>query len=816
MTPPNSPSANSPYNLPLSAYQDLPSAHSRVTGLPHSTTNPPNPLATIPPVTAPESERVGWLLQSAARGRAFLASQPAFPFIEMAARILQGFEAEGSGGLDQSTGKPTTRRARIRLNQIKRIVKEVVATMHNMNPEVKYTNNSEDDPFFNDLVDQLNGRWKTWWKGNTFPAARIKEALQHAATAMGYINPIWRDEIFGSNEADIDLKVYGPGDVLPDQITDDWDLQKAYAVHCYERMPTLRLRQLWYQQANRILPNTPALTDNSVRGVGTQPTGVRGWIGQAQSAIGGLLGGNWIDSDKQAGSGAKQLAGKMNVNSFQYTDLYITYVMDGTCNESGQLLYAKQFTDTDEEHLPTTVRDYVVPPMGVEVKINPDSKEPPRMYSYNDCMMYPSRRMIIWTQNSILYDGPSFWHHGQVPLIKVELDPWVWSYMPSSIVEENREAQAGLTSILRGWIDAVNLRLKPPMKVKRGAFSPGVLATKDFRNPGEVVEYDPKYGDDVLSPMVPYQNYDMGDKTIEVAEYIRTFMNHNIGAEDFSSLAKLNQIPDADGIEKLMQAMGPLMSDYAASLEKSMTQLGYQCSWLWMQFDTTARRLRVNGPTGMLDSEVDWQPGNIVPAEIPGASDLDNSSFFRRLRYVARRIGFFITPQSIFNLTDWKRKMVMLQLFREPNFKMDSQTLAEVMGIEGYGTLPGATIIERWVEEQRMTAQFTTDLQIQAMQKQIVAQMVAMVQGQAAQGIAAQQLQGEGAITPEQQLMMAAQQLAGGGEDGEGGGGMAALGAAAGSGRSPGRPSSGQEPPQLINKVNPDGTTRQVISESGS
>jgi hypothetical protein len=96
---------------------------------------------------------------------------------------------------------------------------------------------------------------------------------------------------------------------------------------------------------------------------------------------------------------------------------------------------------------------------------------------------------------------------------------------------------------------------------------------------------------------------------------------------------------------------------------------------------------------------------------------------------------------------------------------------------------------------------------------------VAMVQGQAAQGIAAQQLQGEGAITPEQQLMMAAQQLAGGGEGEQGGGGMgggAALGAAAGSGRGPGRPSSGAEPPQLINKVNPDGTTRQVISESGS
>lgn len=119
-----------------------------------------------------------------------------------------------------------------------------------------------------------------------------------------------------------------------------------------------------------------------------------------------------------------------------------------------------------------------------------------------------------------------------------------------------------------------------------------------------------------------------------------------------------------------------------------------------------------------------------------------------------------------------------------------------------------------------MTAQFTTDLQIQAMQKQIVAQMVAMVQGQAAQGIAAQQLQGEGALTPEQQLMMAAQQLAGeegvGGEGGGGGMGGAALGAVAGSGRGPGRPSSGAEPPQLINKTNSDGTTRQVISESGS
>ena len=735
--------------MPLQNYHDLPSHTTRVTGLPTNTTNPPNPLQTCPPVTSPESERVAWLLQSAARGRAFLASQPAFPFIDIAARILQGMEAEGSGGITQTDGKPTSRRARIRINQIKRIVREVIATMQNMNPECKFTNNSEIEGFFDELVDTLNQRWEIWWKGNTFPAGQIKQALQHAATSLGYINPIWQDEIFGSNEADIQLKIYGPGDVLPDQITDDWDLQKAYAVHCYERIPTLRLRQLWWQQADRILPNTPALTDNSVRGTGTSPQGIRAWIGQAQSAVFSMLSGySGLESDKQAGSGAKALAGKMNVNSFQYTDLYITYIMDGTCNLYDKPLFAKQFTDTDIEHLPTEVRDYVVPPLGVEVKLEPNSPEPPRKYSYNDCMLYPSRRMIIWTQNSILYDGPSFWHHGQVPLIKVELDPWVWSYMPSSIVEENREAQAGLTSILRGWIDAINLRLKPPMKVKRGAFSPGQLASKDFRNPGELVEYDAKYGDDVLSPISSYQSYEVSRESLEAAQFIRDFMNHNIGAEDFSSLAKLNQVPDADGIEKLMQAMGPLMSDYAASLEKALTQLGYQCLWLWMQFDTTARRVRVQGPKKMLDSEVDWQPGNLVPARIPGASDFDNSSFFRRLRYIARRVSFSITPQSIFNLTDWKRKMAVLQLFREPNMKIPSSYVAKVFGIEGYGSFEGATHLAEWLAEQQATAQVTTDIQIAAMQKQIVAQAVALVQAQAAQGITAQQLQSEGAIGP--------------------------------------------------------------------
>lgn len=445
-------------------YQQLPSQNrfgtSHIPG--QSTANASAAMDLMcPAFDRPDAEKIAWLQGSVARGRNFLSQQPVAPFIDLATKILMGMEVEGDGGMVQKDGTPSKRRSTSRINEISRMILEVVDNMHNLKPKWFYEMLGGDvdaNKKFQQVVNQMNARLAVWWTGSTFPATKIKEALQQAATASGYLIPVWTKELFGSGDEDVELKVAGPQDVIPDGITDDWDLQKAQAVHIYERCPTARLRALWWEQAQFILPTTPLGADNSVRGNGMLPSGMRGFMNFASSSLFSALGMSGFASDKQATTGmGRMVQTKLGLTSFPVTDLYISYLQDSTVNTSGRVVWANEFTRTDTAHGLNLVRDYPVPPNGVPVRIhnseeaktNPyfsddqSSLRHPKQYTYTDCMLYPTRRMLIWTVDRVLYDGPNFDHHGQVPAIKIDLRHWTWSYLGTGLVRQNISPQIG-------------------------------------------------------------------------------------------------------------------------------------------------------------------------------------------------------------------------------------------------------------------------------------------------------------------------------------------------------------------------------------
>src|SRR6185369_11017576 len=63
--------------------------------------------------------------------------------------------------------------------------------------------------------------------------------------------------------------------------------------------------------------------------------------------------------------------------------------------------------------------------------------------------LYPHRRMIMWAGQKVIYDGPSFYWHGQFPIIKLTLNPWPWSWLGKAPVWDLIRLQLSLNRLLR-------------------------------------------------------------------------------------------------------------------------------------------------------------------------------------------------------------------------------------------------------------------------------------------------------------------------------------------------------------------------------
>lgn len=661
-----------------------------------------------------ESTILGWLTTALEEGTNYLKSQRGYGDIDRAWDILAG---PGDERIPQAL-------SRVHVNRLKRQVRETVATLSNLRPMWSYRADNKD---FDDQAGILN-KLLTAWYHNAFADRGIREGLQYAAVeGLGYVSPIWQRDFWATGRGDIALHSYGAKDVFPIQVPRDHDLQRAYAVAIRTEVPIAMAHAMHPEFADRIKPDRE------------RPTWLRRGLKKLQRFVSPALQVTEHDRERE--------------ESWPTVDIFHTYILDLSINKTGKPIPMGP---------PGTSWSYIVPYVGMDIPTGMRDSSNHMLYrkaTWEDALLYPGRRLLIATRNVKLDDGPSPWWHRKVPLVRFTVDDWPGMYLGFSAVRDGASIQACRNRLLRTIDDNAQVRLRPPLQFDENQIAESTMSAFDTRQPNQRMAVNMTLGPPI-QPIFPPGQYDVAPWIFQVIELLTQDQDYVAAHRDMAALARARQMPAADTLEKLFEILGPIPQDQSRTMERGLRDLGEMVKFLLFQWYNLPRRMQMLGSAGASEEDLDYEPGTLIPAR---SAEEANADYFARVRRHAENFVFHVTPNSLHQITQLSRQMMLLQLFRS-GFPLDPWTIAEAMDLPNFGPAPEGTknIIERFVAWTRMRGEIAMEMQAEA---------------------------------------AAAAQAATGG---------AGLGALTGA-NPPGRPPTGQEPPKIVSK---DGGTRQVVEET--
>lgn len=722
-----------------------------------------------PPASASPQDKLAWLVGSRTRAESNLKNGDAYKTIDQTIDAIACRVAARMSFRSKKKSKLTT-------NRVKRQLREVIALLtQRIKPSWDYCTHNQD---WREHANILTKRLKSWLDTKMFDRI-LKEVLQWGVTGAGYMVCGWSRAIPGFMDTDLEIDVAGPDDVLRDQ---GMELQEAYAVH---------VRKLY--NLSEAVSRMP-LSRNFLRPVRTRPTTrsqdsrkVAGWLSPLLNAFGYSR-----PTDDPAGG----------VNNFGFlgtdVEVYCTYLLDMSINTSGREIHSDELTYDMASGIKTTGTswEYSVPSLGQQLPL--DEAGHITSATAERCLLYPTRRLLIWTEDHLVYDGPSYFWHGRVPVVQVSLDKWPWEQIGYSLAADNISIEEAVNELLRGAVDAFNLKLDPMLMINKKEISEKEGRKIDMREPGgRIWRSGLLPGADVVSP-INDGGYEIPQQLPAMVQMLVQTSDHQVGVADVSSLMELQQAPAADATERLLQAQGPLATDYARELERAITEFGILAGWNFLQFDTTQRRLQLLGQDGLSWTDFDYDPGKLLPVDVPGVPL--GSTRLQRAMIFGRQFSFSVVPNSIFEFTDTQNMLMKFQLWRDGRFPIDPWTVAEALNLGNFGQPKGDSIMTRWVEWMQMSSQFQAEVMAKA---QATSQQIMM------------QAQAQIMQDPRMQALMMLQQAAQGG--GSGGGQSSGAGSGPGAPTQnghPGRPPSGERPPHLEQKGTIANPRNSTIAES--
>src|SRR5262249_13071844 len=136
------------------------------------------------------------------------------------------------------------------------------------------------------------------------------------------------------------------------------------------------------------------------------------------------------------------------------------------------------------------------------------------------------------------------------------------------------------------------------------------------RTPGQRIKANMQMGEGI-KPILPAQYYDVPQWVGDFVQKLYDGIHYVLGTRDMQAIAKARQVPAGDSLEKLMELAGPIVTDMARNMEKSMREVGEQWKGLAMQFYSVKRRIQILGKSGMTEEDYDFDPGNMIPSHLP-------------------------------------------------------------------------------------------------------------------------------------------------------------------------------------------------------
>lgn len=656
-----------------------------------------------PPYGSSADHLLGWFLEAQQDGAAWLANQPGAKGWEQAMLTMTGPGSPGPANMSN-----------LQYPKVKRQAKEMVDSLSSFRHEGEFKvlwDNSLYDTAH--LLTQLD---RHWYKSRMVNLAQ-RSALQYAVNlGTAYLYETWDPVAWGPDKGDIKLDAISPADVTFVQMPKDNDIQKAYVVLIRQEMPINLAKRLWMR-------TNPAFAA-SLTPDREQPS--NSWVQRGLAKV------------QQFVSPALRAAGRTGQNDQMQSptvDIYTAYTMDGSINLSPDAIRMGVYG---------TNWSYLVPSLGSPKgtgHINPQTGEEftvPNKES--DCLMFPLRRMTIFSATGIGYDGSSPWWHGEVPLARLWFNDVPWTGLGGSITADVQSLETGIVETLRLMEDSVAARLDPP------AIVDDIMATSwgDQINPRKAGVRARAPLSQIPAPIIypfPPENYNVPPWIPAFVSEQEGRMDYITGVRDLVAMAKAKQIPGSDTLEKLMEMAGPIVQGMVRAMEEPLTQLGTWRKAYYFQFYNEARIINTVGPedgaeqlayTQFLSprlmellftkkqltlngepverfepkSSFQFTPGLMLPPGMPIGQQKE------KLKRLITEFTYEVTESGINEINRMTTKLFYLQLMKE-GFPISSWTFARIARIPNFGPPPEGTNTEyeRWVAEQRIKIELQASLQ---------------------------------------------------------------------------------------------------------
>ncbi|HKT90149.1 MAG TPA: hypothetical protein VJQ59_17010 [Candidatus Sulfotelmatobacter sp.] len=505
------------------------------------------------------------------------------------------------------------------------------------------------------------GKLSQHWYLNSQADMRQGDVISYAlAAGCGYPHLTW-----DARKLDISCDAEDPRDVLPISPVDNFSLQSALGA------AVRRERTLWWVKS-RYGIEVPADRD----GTATMGGGQQGRAMRLLEKLGGSPFWELLTKSKPA----------REMPRLPTVDVYTLYLHDDRLNEKRYPVEIGQF---QKDGTPLNNWSYVVEP-----------GQP----------LYPRGRMIEFckTYPKPLYDGPNPYWHGMIPLPKLILDPWPWSWLGKAPLWDILPLQKTLTKLLRVVDDQVEKIARPDLVADKNSISEGALNKIDTRRAGLKIRYNAMAGKGVeIAKGAP-----IDASIMQMINFVIQQMDVISGTSDTSQLMGLNQLPSDDSIGRIMEAMTRSVRARSRSIEAYIREFATMLAFNFFQFYTEPMLMATLGPNAVTPEWFDFDPHTFLPDFIHG-NDFDNRGIVTdkamergplprmdRAQEFMRHMSFYVAPSSLLAASEIERKLLYLQLSRAG--LVDHWTLLETLGIPNVGDAPAGTITDRLAAERNM------------------------------------------------------------------------------------------------------------------
>ena len=304
--------------------------------------------------------------------------------------------------------------------------------------------------------------------------------------------------------------------------------------------------------------------------------------------------------------------------------------------------------------------------------------------------LYPRGRLVVSTDDAIIYDGPNTYWHGLFPVCRLKLWSVPWQFLGIPLFNDLLPIQDALNDTMhdvrlgiRQWID-------PDITYNRNAVSEATMRLMDPRRPGKRVKVMPGFGEPWKKEEGPSPQ--VLTMAVELWEKLTQKFADMAGTANLSALLQLRQLPSADTIQKYYEALTPEIRSEARSVEAFLRDLSEMIKVNYFQFLSTAKRVQMLGGGGVTLNDFDFDPGQMVPALLPGqpgyTPELDANTTTRdeRAQFFHKQFLFVVAPNSVLAIDATERKMMRVQLARQGYY--DFWSLHETLETPNVGAPP--------------------------------------------------------------------------------------------------------------------------------